>query len=263
MNATRTFKTLCLVLLAVVFLGTFPVMGQDDAKRGGFGQGRGRGQLFSLTERLVRQTRSMSDQLYLDYERDGGSDRRFDVDNLYRAQGLSSQAELFQKMVRDRRSERDLRRAVTLMTAQTGNGGQWTEIRQTLNEISQNLANYNNGGGNGGGYNGGGNGGGYNGGGYQSGNVRWSGRVDADVYVYIQDNFARTQVMAGAPTYGEQFTFSTPLPRRDLTVSVERLRGRGRVEVIQQPSRNNNYTAIVRIQDRDSGSGDYEFQLNW
>lgn len=258
MNATRTFKALSLVLLAVVFLGTFPVMGQDDNRRGGFGQGRGRGQLFSLTERLVRQTRSMSDQLYLDYERDGGSDRRFDVDNLYRAQGLSSQAELFQKMVRDRRPERDLRRAITLMTTQTGSGSQWTEIRQTLNEISQNLANYNNGGGyNGGGYNGGGNGG------YQSGNVRWSGRVDADVYVYIQDGFARTQVMAGAPTYGEQFTFSTPLPRRDLTVSVERLRGRGRVEVIQQPSRSNNYTAIVRIQDRDSGSGDYEFQLNW
>ena len=39
--------------------------------------------------------------------------------------------------------------------------------------------------------------------------------------------------------------------------------GRGDVTLRQQPRAGNNYTAIVRIQDRKGAVGRYRFTLNW
>ena len=41
------------------------------------------------------------------------------------------------------------------------------------------------------------------------------------------------------------------------------LNGRGDVDVIQQPSAQNNYTTIVRIQDPRSGSDNYRLAAYW
>jgi len=51
----------------------------------------------------------------------------------------------------------------------------------------------------------------------------------------------------------------SPLPRRDGTVRVEKLSGRGTIDVVQQPSRSNNYTAIVEVKDADGGPDMYRF----
>ena len=53
------------------------------------------------------------------------------------------------------------------------------------------------------------------------------------------------------------------LPRRDGQVSIQVLDGRGDVSVIQQPSAQNNYTTIVRIQDPRSGSDNYRLAAYW
>jgi redox-regulated HSP33 family molecular chaperone len=49
------------------------------------------------------------------------------------------------------------------------------------------------------------------------------------------------------------------LPRRDGALRVQLLEGRGRVQVIQQPSARNNYTAIVRVKDAQRGADTYRF----
>jgi len=41
------------------------------------------------------------------------------------------------------------------------------------------------------------------------------------------------------------------------------LNGRGQVDVIQQPSRQNDYTTIVRVRDDRSGSADYRLAAYW
>ena len=53
------------------------------------------------------------------------------------------------------------------------------------------------------------------------------------------------------------------LPRNEVQVFVTDLNGRGTVNVVQQPSSYNNYTAVIRVYDPRPGYGDYSFDLNW
>ena len=53
------------------------------------------------------------------------------------------------------------------------------------------------------------------------------------------------------------------LPRTDGYVRVEMEDGRGEVGVIQQPASWNNYTTIVRVRDRSSGSDRYRLSAYW
>jgi hypothetical protein len=57
--------------------------------------------------------------------------------------------------------------------------------------------------------------------------------------------------------------FNSPLPRRRVTVNVEKLRGRGDVTVVEQPSSRNNFTAVIRIRDNRGGADDYEIEVYW
>ena len=52
------------------------------------------------------------------------------------------------------------------------------------------------------------------------------------------------------------------LPRREGGVRVSG-NGRGSVQVVQQPSQSNNYTAIIRITDPRGGASDYNFEARW
>ena len=107
---------------------------------------------------------------------------------------------------------------------------------------------------------------GRNGGSVRSGPgvLRWSGRVDADVDVILQGNQVSFRTLSGATTTRVRSTISGgALPRQDGGVSIVNGNGRGRVYVIQQPSRYNGYTAVIRISDPRSGAADYEFAARW
>jgi hypothetical protein len=96
-----------------------------------------------------------------------------------------------------------------------------------------------------------------------SGGARWAGQVDGRVRVSFRDNRASSQRLSGQQIYGEQVAFGSPMPRRSLDVAVNKLRGRGDVNLVQEPSAQNNYTAIVEINDSDSGADVYELELTW
>jgi hypothetical protein len=95
------------------------------------------------------------------------------------------------------------------------------------------------------------------------GTMTWRGRVDDYVELNIQGNRVRSREREGSQTLNEQVSFSTPLPRADVAVSVRKRNGRGRVSVVQQPNRSNNYTAIVKIDDEKGGADDYEIEMEW
>jgi hypothetical protein len=101
--------------------------------------------------------------------------------------------------------------------------------------------------------------------GYYSGPGRmsWRGRVDDYVELRIQGNRVRSIERGGAPTYNEQASFSNPLPRADVRVDLKKRDGRGRVSLLEQPSRYNNYTAVIRIDDNKGGADDYEIEMQW
>jgi hypothetical protein len=99
--------------------------------------------------------------------------------------------------------------------------------------------------------------------GARAGGVRWSGQVDGRVRVSFRDNQAFTQRLSGQATYGEQVNFSSPVPHQNVDVSVNKLRGRGDVNVIQRPAANNNYTVVVEINDSEGGADVYDLEVLW
>ncbi|MBC8103505.1 MAG: hypothetical protein H7Z41_13080 [Cytophagales bacterium] len=96
-----------------------------------------------------------------------------------------------------------------------------------------------------------------------AGNLRWSGDVDDTATIAIRDNNVRTTSNAGG-IRNERRDLDGRLPSRGgVTLRLRENDGRGRVQIIQQPSRSNNYTALVRIVDRDKGRDHYDFELRW
>jgi len=94
-------------------------------------------------------------------------------------------------------------------------------------------------------------------------NLTWSGRVDDVVRLEIQGRNVRAYTISGQALQNDRFYFYESLPRRNVNVSVNRRDGRGDVRVIQQPGRNNNYTAVVEIRDTRGGADNYLLEINW
>ncbi len=98
---------------------------------------------------------------------------------------------------------------------------------------------------------------------YGSGRLIWSGRVDGAIELEVRGNSVRERHLSGQPPYDVRANSGWSLPRRDVTVRVARLRGRGRVEVIAQPTARNGYVALIRINDSERGADDYEIEISW
>ena len=86
----------------------------------------------------------------------------------------------------------------------------------------------------------------------------WAGRVDREIRIQAGRGSAQIINMgSNERNNGGRFRSMNLLPERDGTVTVQVLEGRGRVDVIQQPSRRNGYTTVVRLRDPDGGAARY------
>ena len=81
--------------------------------------------------------------------------------------------------------------------------------------------------------------------------------------VVIYGNNITTEWIAGGQTIGEMANVNGYLARRPGTVRVRKLRGRGSVSVFEQPSWQNDYSAVIRIDDPKGGDDYYEVQISW
>jgi hypothetical protein len=98
---------------------------------------------------------------------------------------------------------------------------------------------------------------------YQSGTFRWQGRVDGADYIYLRGNRVDIRHLRSQPITNASHDMSAPLPRANVNVQLRKLDGRGRVQIIQQPSASNNYTVGVLVEDEDGGADNYAFELTW
>ncbi|MGH9427619.1 MAG: hypothetical protein ACRD2L_15110, partial [Terriglobia bacterium] len=96
-----------------------------------------------------------------------------------------------------------------------------------------------------------------------SGRLRWRGTVDGESQLTVRRSDVESRTLSGLPASGINFNFTSPLPRRAVDVRLEKKKGRGNVELVQQPSRNNDFTVVVQIRDEKGGSDQYEFELIW
>ena len=91
----------------------------------------------------------------------------------------------------------------------------------------------------------------------------WSGTVDREAIIIMRGAYLETEGDGFEFNHEAQYRVTEALPRSNGTVSIERADGRGEVEVIQQPSLFNGYTARVRVRDRQSGAGHYRLVVTW
>lgn len=107
--------------------------------------------------------------------------------------------------------------------------------------------------------------GGYDrGGSYGSGSAHWSGSVDDVAELRIQGRRIETVSLSGAPVRDARADVSGyGLPPRPVSVTIRQTGGRGAVQVIEQPSARNGYTAVVRIRDFQGGAGWYDLDFTW
>jgi hypothetical protein len=96
-----------------------------------------------------------------------------------------------------------------------------------------------------------------------AGSVSWSGEVDHEAIVTLRGQYARSRPVQGKPVAGDYARFTTSIPRSKVLLRLVESRGRGLVELIEQPSASNNYCARVRILDTASGAAEYSFTLIW
>lgn len=91
----------------------------------------------------------------------------------------------------------------------------------------------------------------------------WSGRVDREAYIVMQNGDVRTRIDGYDNGSGGRARVASALPQADGVVDVRVEEGRGRVDVVEQPSGRNGYRAVVRVRDDDAGAGDYRLVAVW
>jgi len=240
-----------LLVVVAILLFTSPAFSQ-------FGQSNNR--LVDLADRLARDASDFADSSYSNFTSNSRALRN-DIDAVMLAHQFAGATRIFYRMVVDRRRNQDLRdafdtlqnlaRSVERNNVQRTN---WYNIQRSMTDISRELGSNSPGGG---------------GGDDQypdtgrGGRMTWRGRVDDDVRIRIRGGSADVETIGGTPYYDGQPNFFNSLPNRRVTVRLTAKRGRGEIFIEQQPSRENDFTAVVRIRDTRGGASDYEFELQW
>ena len=235
--------------LVVIVIGLFatPAFSQ-------FGQSN---RLMDMAARLSREAETLADANYSSYTNSSRNNRN-EIEAVMLTQQFAGASRIFYRMTVDRRRNQDLRDAFDVLsrlarTVEQNNLQQssWYNIRQLLSDIAREVSSNQNPGpfppGTG----------------DRSGRMTWRGRVDDDVRIRIRGGSADVETLGGTPYNDSQPNFENSLPNRRVTVRLTSKRGRGEVFIEQQPSRENDFTAVIRIRDTRGGADNYEFTLEW
>ena len=215
--------------------------------------------LENLVNQLKGQTVDLVDRTSEDLRRNN-SNTRVDIEGAFLAQQLDASVGLFQDIIRDNRRASELRDGASILSDLTRrapvsgtNNSLWRDAQRTISDINRELGGSGNSGGNPDGSSGGG----------SNGRALWRGTVDKEVQLIIQNRSLETRTISGAPYDNETYSFTATLPTRNVTVEAIKKSGRGTVRVIQQPNRDNDYTAIVQILDDGGGAREYQLEISW
>jgi hypothetical protein len=92
----------------------------------------------------------------------------------------------------------------------------------------------------------------------------WSGTVAGRVRVTVQGGATFSQALGGQPVHGERSELLRPIPASgDLAPAIQKLRGRGKVNIVESPSEKNGYRLVFEIDDPGPGADAYEVQLDY
>jgi hypothetical protein len=241
----RATKTLLLTIALFMFLPT--VRAQSS-------------RLNEVSFRLSTEATDLADASYRAYTSSYRSGRN-DIEQVMLAQQFAGAAQVFRRMVNDRRRDSDLRDAFSILEnlqraleGYNPDRARWSTIQRLMGSISNELR------------------GGTGGPGppqgpppdqWQHGRMTWRGTVDHDVKIIVRGNTAEVVTLGGNPYSDANSAFTAQLPPRRVNVTLTVRKARGQITLEEQPSRANDYSAVVHIRDPKSGGSDYEFELSW
>lgn len=212
--------------------------------------------LENLAERLEQQTVELVNLTEQNLNPTGANNRR-EIEAVYLARQLDASVTFFRQMMRDEFSRTDLRDASALLATlvrSVPNSGPssnlWNNAVNLVKDIEKEL-----------------------GGGStvdnsisnvpSSGRAFWRGRVDNRVQLIIRERQIETKTIAGKANPAGVYSFTSTIPNRDVTIEVEKKDGRGQVNILQQPNRQNNYTTVLEIYDDGGGDDEYRLEIIW
>jgi hypothetical protein len=238
-----------LLVVVVILLFASPAFTQ-------FGQSNDR--LSDLAARLSREAGQFADQNYNQYSNSSRNNRN-DTEAVMVTQQFGAASQIFYRMVIDRRRNQELRDAFDLLSqlarlVERNNlqRSNWFNVQRLMSDVAREVSSDSSDGG-----------GQYPDNPGRGGRMTWKGRVDDDVRIKIRGGSADVETVGGTPYDNGQPNFFASLPNRRVTVRLTNKRGRGEIFIEQQPSRENDFTVIVRIKDSRGGASDYEFELTW
>jgi hypothetical protein len=85
--------------------------------------------------------------------------------------------------------------------------------------------------------------------------------VDGAVEVEIRGDNASLRNLSGQPPQFRRFECTSPMPPNPVNFRFSGVDGRGRQTLVRDPR--NGGSTVVRIEDPQSGAGDYRFDLTW
>jgi len=89
-------------------------------------------------------------------------------------------------------------------------------------------------------------------------------QVDNEVEVQLRGDSLTIRTVAGQGARDDGSECNAPLPSRDIEAfNYEVRESRNEIRLLAEPSRRNDFTAIVRIRDSSGGFGRYHFRLTW
>ena len=98
---------------------------------------------------------------------------------------------------------------------------------------------------------------------YRSGSVRWRGRVDQTATITVSGSDVQSDDTAGTGLTNVSHDINGYLARRAGSVQVRKRGGRGNVTILQQPSWDNDFVAVIQVFDPAGGADNYEVEINW
>ncbi len=93
--------------------------------------------------------------------------------------------------------------------------------------------------------------------------LTWDGFVDGTATLYIQGRNVDAQGRTTGSVDRPRARFQQPLPAAPQTIDVQVKRGNGTVSVVEQPSRQNDFSAVVEIVNRAGGGQNYSLDFFW
>jgi hypothetical protein len=93
--------------------------------------------------------------------------------------------------------------------------------------------------------------------------LQWQGQVDREIRIEIRRGQASVIEVGSNERTRRRVNVTGAIPNRPGTLYVQVLDGRGRVDVIQQPSARNGYTGVIRLRDPDGGADRYRIAAYW